>query len=76
MNLTPLEEEKLNQFGDEMAEMLGMKLDTEATPDAFGRKRWKTSVGNKTGIGLFRTLERFAGEKLVEIEKGRKAKKA
>jgi hypothetical protein len=59
------EETKLNDAGDRLANLLGMKVDRDASPDSDGRTRWITSVGNKTGLGLFLTLERFISQEVV-----------
>jgi hypothetical protein len=63
MNLPITEENKLNEVGDRLATLLGMKVDHEASPDSQGRTRWRTTIGNKTGVGLLRTIEsHIAGE--------------
>jgi hypothetical protein len=64
--LTPTEEKQLNDFGDQIAATLMMQEDKENSPDTQGRKRWKTTEGNKTGLGLMRTLERMACEALAK----------
>lgn len=53
-------ETEMAVMGAKLGEILGMERDT-AYPD-----RWLTSWGNKTDLGLFRTLRRI-GE---DIEKG------
>lgn len=67
--LSKTEENQLNEFGDKIAETLMMREDTENSPDSQGRKRWKTTEGNKTGLGLFYTLERMACEALAKVGK-------
>jgi hypothetical protein len=74
-NMDPKEEAKANEFGDKLArEVLGLQVDRNASPDSQGRTRWKMPGGNKTGVGLLRTMERFFEEQLlVESVTGRKA---
>lgn len=63
MNLPITEENKLNEVGDRLANLLGMKVDHDNSPDSQGRTRWRTAIGNKTGLGLIRTIEsHVAGE--------------
>ena len=69
MNLPPAEEAKLNAAGDKLAEMLHMKRDNDASPDSQGRIRWKTTYGNKTGIGVIRSIESFVADELRSIER-------
>lgn len=71
--MTLQDENKLNAVGDELAHMLFMSVDREASPDSQGRTRWRTTVGNKTGLGLMRTIERFVGDKVEETKPRRKA---
>ena len=61
-NLSPAEEAKLNTVGDGIARALKMSVDYDASPDSQGRTRWRTNIGNKTGIGLLRTIERHISE--------------
>lgn len=63
------EENKLNEVGDKIAKMLGMRVDTNATPDSQGRTRWKTAIGNETGIGLIRSIESFVSEEIKRLKK-------
>lgn len=63
------EEAKLNEVGDRLANMLGMQVDSAYSPDSQGRTRWKTSVGNKTGIGLLRTVESFIAGEIRSLER-------
>ena len=70
-NMTPEEEAKANAFGDKLArEVLGLKVESAYSPDSRGRTRWKMaeSIGNKTGLGLLRTLERFFEETINIID--------
>ena len=55
--------------GGQMAELLGMKR--ERNLDSQGRIRWilTNNIGTKTGVGLLRTLERFAGEEVAKLAK-------
>ena len=57
--MSKTEENKLNKIGDELAERLNIPLDSDNSPDSTGRKRWSLRDGNKTGLGLLRTLEGF-----------------
>lgn len=61
-NLSFAEETKLNKVGDDLARTLELCVDHDASPDSQGRYRWKTNVGNKTGIGLLRLIERHITE--------------
>ncbi len=64
-------ENELNTFGDELATNLGMKVDTDCSPDSQGRTRWKTSFGNKTGMGLLFTIQTMVAEKVKVLERKR-----
>ena len=51
-------EDQLNVIGNNIAKELGMKKVKGIFPD--GRCRWELSnYGNKTGLGLYRVLNRF-----------------
>ena len=68
-NMTPAEEAKANEFGDKLArEVLGLKVDDAYSPDSQGRTRWKMIGGNKTGLGLLLTLERFFEGQIAVID--------
>jgi hypothetical protein len=70
-NMTPAEEAKANEFGDKLArEVLGLKVDDAYSPDSQGRIRWMMApgIGNKTGIGLLRQMERFFEEQIAVID--------
>jgi hypothetical protein len=68
-DMDPKEEAKANAFGDKLAsEVLGLKVDTDASPDSQGRTRWMMPGGNKTGLGLLLTLERFFEEQIDIID--------
>jgi hypothetical protein len=68
-NMTPKEEAEANAFGDKLAkDVLGLQMDNYATPDSQGRKRWRLPGGNKTGLGLLLTLERFFDEQIAAID--------
>lgn len=70
-NMTPEEEAKANDFGDKLArEVLGLKVENTYSPDSLGRTRWRMAegIGNKTGLGLLRTLERFFEETISIID--------
>jgi hypothetical protein len=69
-NLPPNEEAKLNAVGDKLAEMLNIPLDSAYSPDSQGRKRWRIEGGNKTGVGLLRTIERFIEEQVEALDPG------
>lgn len=57
-DVTPHEytEMQMNTIGDRIAKILHMKRDREYCD------RWQTSIGTKTGKGLFLTLSRFIHE--------------
>lgn len=55
-----LTEDQLNALGDKLAEKLGL-LD-RGDVDTQGRVRWFTEDGEKTGLGLLRTLARYLSE--------------
>jgi hypothetical protein len=61
---TPQTDEELNAIGNELARTLRMKIDEAASPDCSGNIRWITTEGNKTGLGLLRTLK----SKLVGLD--------
>lgn len=67
-NLPPAEEAKMNAVGDKLAEALNIPFDNAYSPDAQGRKRWAVQGGNKTGIGLLRTIERVLSEQIAAME--------
>ena len=67
MNLTPQEENNLNEVGDKMATMLKMRRKTGL--DTQGRIRWITEWGTKTGIGLLRTVEDFVSQEVQRLGK-------
>jgi hypothetical protein len=72
--ITPEEEAKANVFGDKLAQdVLGLEIDRSASPDSQGRIRWKLPGGNKTGVGLLRTMERFFEEQIDAIDGRRRA---
>jgi cytochrome c peroxidase len=48
-----LTDKEMNAIGDEIAEILCMRRDPNY------RDRWKTTWGNKTGLGLIHTLQRI-----------------
>jgi hypothetical protein len=65
--MTTEEEAKANEFGDKLArEVLGLKVDITESPDTQRRTRWKMApgIGNKTGVGLLRQMERFFEEQI------------
>ena len=66
-NLSPAEEAKLNKVGDAVARALELCVDHNASYDSQGRTRWKLNIGNKTGIGLLRTIERVLNEQVAEV---------
>ena len=67
--MTPEEEAKANALGDKLAQdVLGLREATQWSPDSMGRKRWYLPDGNKTGLGLLRTIERFAEEQIAIID--------
>ena len=57
----PSEESHLNELGDKLAAMLNIPL-YGSERDSEGRLRWDIQGGNKTGLGLLRTIERFLSE--------------
>jgi hypothetical protein len=57
--MNDIEANKLNKIGDNLAKMLGLKVDADTTPDSDGRTRWQTATGNKTGLGLIYLIEGF-----------------
>ena len=71
---TPDQEAVLNNIGDKLARMLQMRIYSDKPRDSMGRTRWATSEGDKTGLGLIRTIERFfeeaAGSVTEEIPDG------
>jgi hypothetical protein len=66
-NLPPAEEAKMNAVGDKLAEALNIPFDDAYSPDSQGRKRWAIAGGNKTGIGLLRTIERVLSEEVAAV---------
>ena len=67
-DMDPKEEAKANAFGDKLArEVFGLQVDSAYSPDSQGRIRWKMAegIGNKTGVGLLRTMERWMSEQLL-----------
>ena len=55
--MSKAEENKVNDAGNRMAVLLGMKREEQL--DTQGRIRWETTEGSKTGLGLIRTLTHF-----------------
>jgi hypothetical protein len=49
-----LTEDELNEKGNELARILGMKRERKQVSN---RIRWKTDWGSKTGLGLLRTIK-------------------
>ena len=61
------EENKLNDVGDRLANMLGLRI--VRVKDTQGRIRWATNHGDKTGIGLLRTIESFIATEIAALER-------
>ena len=57
--ITPDQEAALNAIGDKLARMLQMHTNSDKPRDSMGRTRWLTADGDKTGLGLIRTIEGF-----------------
>ena len=67
-DMSPKDEARANAFGDKIArEVFGLQVDNACSPDSQGRTRWKMApeIGNKTGVGILRVMERFAEEQLL-----------
>lgn len=62
-------EAKLNAVGDKLAEALNIPRDCEnGVFDSQGRKRWAVAGGNKTGIGLLRTIEHLVSVETAAVD--------
>jgi hypothetical protein len=66
-NLPPAEEAKMNAVGDKLAETLNIPRAGDGR-DSQGRVRWDVQGGDKTGIGVLRTIERVLAEQVKAME--------